>query len=402
MKHDADLMRRSWFESTQIKFDGKRYIAPEWDSHEALMLVRETVAGIVRSKERLFRQPSRRRPERRTVVASELGKMLERCLQLDVWQVRKSFPHHRLDPYFELFADHFCASPLFWDERLRHDVDQLNDFSDQLRTAGTDAGFKKNVSNHERGAIKNAHTVIKYINALYREYPKILHVRLELFYERAWLDIHTAISASEMKMHREKLMRYVRKTFGEDAIGHIWTVEYGAFKGGHFHVFIHFNGQKVRKGIRIARQIGMHWQHTITKGRGLYWNVNNDEYRFEAEGRRGIGLISHLDEARRLNLLNSALYLVKVDLFVKVLVPGFGKTFGLGRFRPRTKSNAGRKRKQSDLQTWIEMTSVRRAVKRNRFVLIHADRSSADDHASPGVAKTTQSTPHFPSPTQRT
>ena len=41
---------------------------------------------------------------------------------------------------------------------------------------------------------------------------------------------------------------------------------------------------------------------------------------FEALGRRGIGLISYSDEKRRKNLLQTALYLVKTDLFVRIVV----------------------------------------------------------------------------------
>jgi hypothetical protein len=277
-----------------------------------------------------------------------------------VWQVCNSFPQHRFDPYFNLFAEIYRHSPLWRNDYSRCDVDQLNQFVDQLRTGAKRTGFMDNVANHERGTIKNGKTVEKYINVMYDNYPKILHVRVDFYYAIAWPrpDVFP-VSAEEMKAHRAKLMRYVRKKFGATAIGHMWTAEYGALKGPHFHVFLHINGHKVRQGITIAQQLGEHWRHVITNGRGRYWNVNKYEDKFEAQGRRGIGLISHSDEKRRGNLLKSALYLVKTDLFVRMVMPGFGKTFGHGRFRPRKKSKAGRKRKGYRLLAAINAISAR-------------------------------------------
>jgi hypothetical protein len=353
MKIDFESMHQHWMETSSIR---ESLIHPEWDSCEGMMLIRRTMVDVAKSKEDLFRSPDRMRKGRSGLIASKLGRSLEACLAVDIWQICGSFPEHRLDPYFNLFAEVYLASPLWHREYLRRDVDQLNAFVTKLRAGAKRKGFMDIVANHERGAIKNAKTVMKYIAAMYEDWPKILHVRVEFSYDMTL----PRPSAEQVKADRAKLMRYVRKKFGETAIGHMWTIEFGPMKGLHFHVFFHFNGQVVRQGITIAQELGEHWQHVITNGRGIYWNVNAREEKLEAEGRRGIGLISHSDEKRRKNLIRSALYLVKADLFVRLVMPGIGKTFGHGRFRPRKKSNAGRKRKGQRLNAAVDAIRVRR------------------------------------------
>lgn len=361
MTLDLKEMHQHWMESSVLEVDGALALPPDWASCEGLMLVRQTMVEVVKGKEELFRKPDRARSGRRSVIPTKVGHNLQMCLGVDVWQICRSFPEHRFDPYFNLFAEVYLASPLWRSEFLRNDVDQLNAFVDKLRAAAKRTGFMENVANHERGTLKNAKTVRKYLNALYCDYPKILHVRIDLYYKVLWPrpDAYP-LSAEQMKADRAKFMRHVRKKFKDKAIGHMWTVEYGEMKGPHFHLLLHFNGQKVRQGITIAHQLGEHWQHVITNGLGRYWNVNKYEGGFEAQGRRGIGLISHADEKRRENLLRAALYLVKADLFVRMIMPGFGKTFGHGRFRPRQKSNAGRKRKGERLVAAVDAIRTRR------------------------------------------
>jgi hypothetical protein len=361
MSIDLDLMHEYWMESSSLWHNEQLVLPPEWDYRAALMTIRKTMVDVARSDGDLFRIPTRMRKERRGFAATKLGLELEACLELDVSLIYNSFPQHRFDPYFTLFAETYLASPLWCNDFLRGDVDQLNQFVSELRAGAKRNGFMKTVANHERGTIKNTKTVEGYLAALYRDYPKILHVRLDLSYVFAWLCPGVPVaSVEQMKADRERFMRYVRKKLRSVLIGHMWTVEFGEFKGPHFHVFLHFDGQEVRQGITIARQLGEHWKNVITSGRGTYWNVNTREDFYEARGMRGIGLISHSDEKRRKNLLRTALYLVKADLFVRMVMPGFGKTFGHGRFRPRVKSKAGRKRKGERLAAAVDAIRAHR------------------------------------------
>jgi hypothetical protein len=328
------------------------------------MSIHKTMVDVAKSTDELFRKPDPARKGRRGVVATKLGRELEFCLGLDVWQICKSFRQHRLDPYFNLFVEVYRASRLWRGDFIRHNIDDLNEFVQQLRSGAKRVGFMVDVNNHERTALKNAKTVEQYFSTMYGDYAKILHVRLNFYYESTWPRSDASpVSAKQMKAHRARIMRYVRRTFPA-VIGHMWTIEYGEMKGPNFHVIIHLNGHKARQGIDVARQIGEHWRDVVTDGHGCYLNVNKFEDQFEAQGRRSIGLISHADGKRRSNLLQAALCLVKTDIFARVAMPGFGKTFGRGRIRPRKKSNAGRKRKGYRLQAAIKAIAERRGIRR--------------------------------------
>lgn len=400
MTIDLKLMDRYWMESYVIEDDGKLIIPPDWSCCQWLMQIRRAMVDVARSGDELFRKPDRVRKGRRGVVATEVGRRLENCIGIDLRQIFEAFPHHRFDPYFDLFAKTLHASPFWRSDFHRRNVTLLNKFVEDLRAGAKAAGFMKSVKNHERGTIKNARTVKKYIGDLYGDYPKILHVRLDLSYQMLWPRFEESpISAMEMKADRGRLMRYVRNKFKAKAIGHMWTVEYGAMKGPHFHLLLHFNGHEVRQGITIAHQVGEHWQHVITKGRGRYWNVNKGEDVYEAMNRRGIGLISHADQKRRGNLLETALYLVKTDLFVRVVMPGFGKTFGHGRFQRRKKSNAGRKRKIQRLLDGISAISAKRGQSRRSPVSVFRGLVpfSPDGHASQVPLGGARNSPSCPS-----
>lgn len=362
-KFDYKELHRHWFESCIFEADGKLVIPPDWTWCQGLMLVHRTMVQVVRTTDELFRKPDRGRKGRDGVVASKPGRSLQACLATDVEAICKAFPDHRFDPYFSLFVEIYRASPFWRSPYTQNNVALLNEFVERLRAGAKRAGFMRYVRNHERGAVKNAKRVRKYIDDLYSQYAKLLHVRLDLYYETEWpRPMVSSVSAEEIKDHWAKFTRHVRNTFGDAAVGNLWTVEYGEMKGPHLHVILNFNGHKVRQGITIAQQLGEYWQKVITGGRGRYWNINKYEDLWEAKGRRGIGMIAHSDEKRRENLVRTALYLVKTDLFVRLILPGFGKTFGHGKLKLRKKSNAGRKRKGARLTEWVETVVKKRGA----------------------------------------
>ena len=352
---DYNELRLHWFQSSRFECEGKLIIPPDWTWCEGLMRIRKTMVKVAKTSDKLFRKPDRVRKGRAGVVSSKLGRDLLLCIGVDVRGVCEGFPEHRFDPYFNLFAEVLQRSQLHRSQYAQRNVDLLNEFVDKLREGVKRAGFMRNVRNHERGAVKNAKRVRKYIDDLYGDYAKLLHVRLDLYYEIVWPRPEVSpVSSREMKIHRAMFMRHVRRTFGAAAVGHLWTIEYGEMKGPHVHMLLNFNGHKVQQGIAIAKQLGEHWQKVITKGRGRYWNINKYEDEWEAKGLRGIGMIAHSDERRRENLVRAALYLVKTDLFVRLVMPGIGKTFGTGKFVPRKRSKAGRKRKGHGLTQWVQ------------------------------------------------
>lgn len=363
MKIDFNDLNRHWLESMSVKSneENRRIIPPEYACCQELMEIRRTVTAVLATKEELFREPDRIRKGRRGVVATRVGRKLEASLLIDLEEIHNKFPHHRFDPYFTLFESTYRATRLGRGNYTPSPL-MLNEFVETLRVGAKEVKFRKMLRNHERAALSNATSVSLFFDKMYHDYSKILHVRLEASYRK--VPGREELSAQRMKSDREKLMRYVRKKFKKKFIGHMWTVEFGDWKGPHFHIILSFDGSHLREGITIGTLIGEHWK-VITGGEGTYYNVNRDEDAYERRGLRGIGLIAHSDGTRRHNLLVTGLYLVKTDLFVRLVMPGFVKTFGHARYRPRKKSKAGRKRKIQGLIDRIEsIVSSRGGTKR--------------------------------------
>jgi hypothetical protein len=355
MKIDLTSMYQHWREASSMEINGSAVTCWEFKCREGLMIIRRTMVEVAKTSDDLFRTPDRLRKGRNAVVATRLGRRVETCLNLGIDEIISAFPQHRFDPYFSLFVDTWRASSISRRSGYPRQVNELNQVVSKLRNGAKEREFMTRLANHERGAMKNAKAVQRYVDLLYGDYAKILHVRMDVYYDNKQLSGGTEdLPAERLKSDRAKLMRYIRKKFKRNFIGHMWTIEYGAMKGPHFHLYLHFRGDRLREGITIARHLGEQWQHVITGGLGRYWNVNVYQDRLEAQGRRGIGLISHSDEKRRHNLLQAALYLTNVDLFVRVEIPGLTKTFGHGRVVRRKKSKSGRKRRISALHSTLD------------------------------------------------
>ncbi|MCP6269615.1 inovirus Gp2 family protein, partial [Klebsiella pneumoniae] len=77
------------------------------------------------------------------------------------------------------------------------------------------------------------------------------------------------------RQHRQRLFKRVQShPFFQDCLGYIWKLEYGQYKGFHYHTCFFFDGSKVRGDITLARRIGELWKKEITDGQGLYFNCN--------------------------------------------------------------------------------------------------------------------------------
>ena len=90
-----------------------------------------------------------------------------------------------------------------------------------------------------------------------------------------------------------------------------------------------------------AREIGEYWKLVVTNGRGSYWNCNDKKAGYH---HLGIGMIHYSDVEKISNLKQAAVYLVKVDHYVRMLTPDNGRTFGRGEILPPRTSTVGRPR----------------------------------------------------------
>ncbi|ATM96793.1 Protein of uncharacterised function (DUF3296) [Yersinia frederiksenii] len=204
-------------------------------------------------------------------------------------------------------------------------VKHLNQFLVHFRTAASGAKHKLALRYFQRAAIKNQRSAFNYIDNLFDRYAKLLVVRVDLSYQRA---ANKQITATLARQHRERLFRNMKSNrLFEHAVGYIWKLEFGEYKGFHYHMIFFFDGAKVREDVTLARLIGEYWRDSITEGTGLYFNCNarKADYRIN-----GIGLVSHADNAMREGLRRAVTYLTKVDTFARLTLPDKGRTFGKG------------------------------------------------------------------------
>lgn len=198
-------------------------------------------------------------------------------------------------------------------------------------------------------SIKNHHSLMAYIDNLFRRHSRLLVLRVDLGYRK---DIDNSLLSEleiyekywQAKVDREHLFGNMRtnKLF-DHMVGYVWKLEYGIDKGFHYHMMFFFDGSKVRQDINIARMIGEYWVTVITHYRGLYYNCNarkEEDYASYC----GIGMINYYDAELIENLKMAASYLIKPDDFTKMKVPNIERTFGKKQI-PDKVTDSGRPRK---------------------------------------------------------
>ena len=226
------------------------------------------------------------------------------------------------------------------------------------------------VDNLNRGHRSNVVSLAEYLNGLFERHSRLLVIRLDVGYEQGLaLNQHMAlhgvvvstrperqfpsrrdpntdrgglVTANQLGLHRDQLLAFIRRTYGENFCGYAWKLEYGARKGYHYHLVLFFDGARLRKDVTIAMHIGEHWRTVITGGQGVYYNCNAPEVTYI---HRCVGPLSWNSPQRRTGLAYLCAYLLKPDLYVRLeLEPGqriFGKgglpkpAFQIRRGRPR-------------------------------------------------------------------
>ncbi|KRE94496.1 hypothetical protein ASG87_18050 [Frateuria sp. Soil773] len=279
------------------------------------------------------------------------------CLRTDLAFVRKVFPQHRFSPYYELYeqrmGDRLKILALIHDA----DADGLNKVVATLRRAARADAFRKQIDKHERAARKNGNSVRRYIRALFDRYSRLRVIRLDLTYQRKYVETAyrllkedsappDPVTATEVAQHRDAFLEHIRKSY-PSLVGYIWKIEHGVYKSFHMHWIIFLNGHEVMQDRTIAQAMGNHWATHITNERGSYWNVNAQKGNYERLGMLGIGEVNWDDEDKRRALERVALYLAKVDYFIRLKAPSLGRIFGKGVAPKYGHSRLGRPRSRS-------------------------------------------------------
>lgn len=336
-------------------------VTKEWDLAQEVWKMEDTASQIIRSGDVKFSVKSNKAMGRKYIHTTDTGKFILDSLKVPISEIRKHFPMHQFNPFVELFIKEMekrnlyelpCIIKCLSDDEVVLSVDGLNGAIAAIRQEGKSAKFKNIMSNFQRTMNKNYGELIQYIDALFDQFARLLVIRLDLGYlkKHCWpCDVESAVTFDDVKTHWGNMLKYLSTKLPDDCLaGFAYRVEYGLEKNFHIHAMIFLDGSKVLEDVTIARLIGEHWESIITEGKGLCWNCKANKNSYKS---LGIGMINHFDAELRENLKKAAIYLTKIDFYIKLVTPGNWRTFGKGNMPKQKNSKQGRPRKNAKPRT---------------------------------------------------
>ncbi|MGN2243411.1 inovirus-type Gp2 protein [Frateuria sp. GZRR33] len=345
MKDKDRLIERQWRASTASWQDGMLIIHHEYDYPREIIEIDSLMREVAKSDEQFFSTELCRWRKRYIVKVTPMGRRLLTCLTFDLRSIAALFSQNKLSPYFTLFSNKVIDTSICKQDLAADTVDAFNSWIRDLRYAARESGFQKSIDDQERAARKNAASLLKYIRELHEMFAKLVVVRLDLGYSKEYREEleDKELNPSTVKKHFKQLLKYLRRKF-PTLVGYVWKLEYGTLKSYHYHLMLLFNGHEVRKDVTLGQLVGEHWVNVATEGSGTYWNCNARKDTYSKLGLLGIGTIRYSDTELRAGLEKAALYLAKVDYYVKLNAPDVGRTFGKGALIRRTGARRGRPR----------------------------------------------------------
>ncbi|HBV4670747.1 TPA: inovirus-type Gp2 protein, partial [Klebsiella pneumoniae] len=222
----------------------------------------------------------------------------------------------------------------------------INDVLRRFREEAQSVTHKRQLRNFQRAASKNLKGALDYVDYLFERHARLLVVRVDLSWRKDFVKNQT-ISTAMARQHRQRLLKRVQShPLFQNYLGYIWKLEYGQYKGFHYHTCFFFDGSKVRGDITLARRIGELWEKEITDGQGLYFNCNAITSTY---AQSGIGDIHYTDQTKRVALQKAIAYIAKVDTAVRLSLPQGARTFGRSENVLREKETRGRPRSRKEL-----------------------------------------------------
>lgn len=278
-----------------------------------------------------------------------LGKRLLHCFQTDFRQFEQQYPGHVMSPFVSLFAG--VAKKLGVDRR-HFDIEapqRMMGFVAELKDAAKVMNLGQMIADLQKAVSDNAESLTEYMKNLFECYSRLLVIRIDLRFRN---DLATKFGqpiANQDFVQKcyTRYMKHLSRKFPA-LVGFARKLEYGPVRGYHFHMLFFFNGRLVREDITLGRLLGEHWIK-VTKGNGTYWNCNAHKGPYINNNTLGIGMIHRGDKQMRDNMELAALYLVKIDYYIRLCWPPRWKTFTKGNLLAKVSGTAGRPRKLASL-----------------------------------------------------
>ena len=159
----------------------------------------------------------------------------------------------------------------------------------------------------------NYQSIINLIDGLFTRYSKVMVVRVDLSYRK---DIIGEISPDFIKFQISNMLTNNSRhnAIFEHLITYAWCLEYGTERQWHAHLFLFFNGQKVREDIVYSLEVCKYWVGVITQraGTGFSCNAIQDQYK-----KNGIGMVNRGDTDKIQALKEVTKYICKQDLNIE-------------------------------------------------------------------------------------
>ncbi|WP_195377829.1 YagK/YfjJ domain-containing protein [Klebsiella michiganensis] len=249
--------------------------------------------------------------------------------------------YQQLHPTVQLFSTVLKASGLT--ALPESGDDAINSLLKRFREEAQSVAHKRQLRNFQRAASKNLAGALSYVDNLFEHHARLLVVRVDLSWQKDMVRNKT-ISADLVRLHRRRLFKRVQSLpLFKHCLGYIWKLEYGQYKGFHYHTCFFFDGSQVRGDVTLARCIGEYWKKEITAGQGLYFNCNAIA---SAYAQSGIGDIHYTDLEKRKVLQKVISYIAKVDTAVRLSLPEGARTFGRGECIVQAGGKRGRPREK--------------------------------------------------------
>lgn len=127
---------------------------------------------IIRTNNKLFTIMTNQFNKRKYIASTKMGDLVMAALKANVPGIRRFFPHHKMNPYFELFVQHARERNLdywvsLWHALLNDEIikasDALQGFVNTLREEGRRASFKAKLRRFQRSANKNDQSLKSYL-----------------------------------------------------------------------------------------------------------------------------------------------------------------------------------------------------------------------------------------------
>ncbi|MFM5429208.1 inovirus-type Gp2 protein [Aeromonas veronii] len=201
---------------------------------------------------------------------------------------------------------------------------------------------RKRLNDLKRVQSRNQRSISTYVNSLFDQHAKLLVIRLDIGYHKAYYDQLT------LDLVTNDLRCYLRRIQNKYSalVGYIWKLEYGVDRRFHTHITFIFNGAVHQRDISLSRALGELWED-MTDNNGIYYNcqVRREEYR--NWGTDGIGMVHYSDTVKRIHLINALSYLTKLDTQILAVLPAGRRTFGRME-TPSRQPRLGRPRREEE------------------------------------------------------